>query len=103
MRKLLPRQGCKLCAELDGDDLEAALGEREGGLAGAGADLEDPPTRSNGQREVGEELVGIGGAHPVVERSNRFECSAQLVAVHARRIGRLKRLSTRSPRARTQN
>ena len=79
-RQFLPGEGCEFSAELERDDLEASFGERKGGLAGARADLENPPARWNRPREVGEELVRIGRSHSIVERGDRLERAAKLLA-----------------------
>jgi hypothetical protein len=79
-RQLCAAERCERSAKLDRDDLEAPFGQRERRLARARADLENPPTRSNHQRKIDEELVGVGRSPAVVERRDRLESLAQLLA-----------------------
>jgi hypothetical protein len=72
----------ELLAELDGDDPEAALGERSSRLAGAGPDLEDAPARGNAGElyQAVENLRRVRRARAIVELRDLLEGLPQLLA-----------------------
>ena len=80
--QVAPGDGREALAQLDADDLKAALCQRQGGLACSRPELEDPVARSQARErlQVIEELCRIGGPGPVVELGVLLERRSQPVA-----------------------
>jgi hypothetical protein len=71
-------------AQLDSDDLEPSLGERQRRLPRPGPDLEHASAVPEGPErdEVVEDLARIAGSRPVVELRDVLERRPQAVAAH---------------------
>jgi hypothetical protein len=82
-RQLPPREVGKSLSELDADDLEPAVGERQGCLAGSAADLEKarPWLELRKRNQIVEELFWRDGPRTVVELRRVVEGSPEEVRI----------------------
>jgi hypothetical protein len=79
--ELPAREGGEPIAELDADDLEAALGERNRRLARTAADLDQPCARGQPRGEVVEQRRRADRPRPVVQLRRLVECLAERAPV----------------------
>jgi hypothetical protein len=78
-----PRDGRQVRAQLDGDDVAAALGQRHGGLPGPWADLQHPAAWADPRqlRQVVEQRRRVAWPRPVIQIGGLVEGRSQSLVI----------------------